>query len=88
MVPDCRQQMFFAGQQRLSFMIEQRYWYLTQDRDQEEEEFLTRVVMGMVGAFGRLTWEGFQWSLQKEQQQLGENYTAFWKDWEDSAFHI
>jgi hypothetical protein len=80
--------MFFRGQEGLRFMMEQRYWYLTQDRDQEEEEFLTQVIMGMVGAFGQLTWEGFQWSLKKEQQRLGESYTAFWKDWEDSAFHL
>jgi hypothetical protein len=88
MTPNCRQQMFFGGQEGLRFMMEQRFWYLTQDRDREEEEFLTQVIMGMVGAFGQLTWEGFQWSLQKEQQCLGESYTAFWKDWEDSAFHL
>ncbi|POV96802.1 hypothetical protein PSTT_15436 [Puccinia striiformis] len=65
---------------------EQRMWYNSRDRTEEEEQFLSAVIAKMVLLGGRFNYEAFKWALQDEQQRLGVKYETFWKEWEYSAF--
>jgi hypothetical protein len=90
MPPQYRREVYFGSLDASMFMKQHRKWAISQDRNaiskQKEEEFLVNAVRGMVEIFGRLTWEGFCWSLRQEQKKMGDQYATFWQDWEDCFF--
>ncbi|KAI9613135.1 hypothetical protein H4Q26_010413 [Puccinia striiformis f. sp. tritici PST-130] len=85
-VPIERYGMYIGDGRGLIVTKEQRMWYNSRDRTEEEEQFLSSVIAKMVVLGGGFNYEAFKWALQDEQQRLGVKFETFWKEWEYSAF--
>ncbi|KAI9620357.1 hypothetical protein KEM48_008180 [Puccinia striiformis f. sp. tritici PST-130] len=85
-VPIERYGMYIGDGRGLIVTKEQRMWYNSRDRTEEEEQFLSSVIAKMVALGGGFNYEAFKWALQNEQQRLGVKFETFWKEWEYSAF--
>ncbi|KAI9628287.1 hypothetical protein H4Q26_018126 [Puccinia striiformis f. sp. tritici PST-130] len=85
-VPIERYGMYIGDGRGLVVTKEQRMWYNSRDRTEEEEQFLSSVIAKMVVLGGGFNYEAFKWALQDEQQRLGVKFEKFWREWEYSAF--